>query len=389
MRGKGKSVYYRNVALRWILSWSLLCVFALVAAGLGGCDDSWKSAGGGDYEDFGLGKVVSMNFTSEEISCMRSSTYAKPSVRTAVFIDGKLYPASVSFSGATSVDDYRKNYEVVLDSPYRGRHVYRINSMPTDSSASRAMLSYTVFERMGFDMPHYEPMALWINDEYAGLYLWQEKIDETYFTARDKEPVSLYQAEDSVARMDDTSNLEAAFSVKVGSKEMVDLKYVIQLLMATEDEQNCARLSQVLDVDSVLRYMAVAAYLASHDGIVNNFYLARVKGDQRLSILPWDLDRTFMGTVDMADGEFFSRNLMMTRFWSEDGPYGELYRNYYMKTRRVADAAFLENLLDEWASFVREAYENDPFLSTGAMTFDEHIAEIKGHIEDTNASIAQ
>jgi hypothetical protein len=307
MREKGKSAFYRNAALKWILSWSMASAFTVIAAGLGGCDDSWQNADGGDYDDFGPGKVVSMNFTSEEISCMRSSTYAKLSVRTAVFIDGKLYPASVSFSGATSVDDYRKNYEVVLDNPYRGRHVYRINSMPTNVSASRAMLSYTVFERMGFDMPHHELMALWINDEYAGLYLWQEKTDDTCFTVRDKEPVSLYQAEDSVARMDDTSNLEAEVSVKVGSKEMVDLKYVIQLLMATEDEQNCARLSQVRDVDSVLRYMAVAAYLARHDGIVNNFYLARVKGDQRLSILPWDLDRTFMGTVDVTDGEFFSR----------------------------------------------------------------------------------
>lgn len=362
-----------------------MLAFLLICA----CDDSWNSPEQETHDSYGLDMVVSIELTPEDISCMRNNTYAKPSVRTVVSINGTYYPASVSFSGATSVDDYRKSYEVVLDNAYEGRTVFRINAMPTDPSACRAMLSYTVFEQMGFNMPSYEPVALWINDSYAGLYLWQEKIDEEYFATRGMTPLSLYQAEDSVARMDDTANLDEEFSVKVGTKEMVDLKYMIQLLNQDSGKQNRSELEQVLNVDSVLRYMAVAAYTASHDGIINNFYLVRLKSDYRLQILPWDLDRTFFGTVTMDDDDFFARNLMMSRFYADYDPYGEKYRQYYQQAAAVAGPAFLESVLNNWVSRIRPAYENDLFLSTGEKTLDEHVAEIKSILNETGRCVQE
>ncbi|MBN2527289.1 MAG: CotH kinase family protein [Deltaproteobacteria bacterium] len=360
--------------------WVLVCL-------AGGCDDSWHGPEEMEYDSFGLKKVISFSLTSEDISAMRNNTYAKPFVRTMVAIDGQPYPAGIAYCGATSVDDYKKSYEVELDNAYKGRRIYRINAMPTDLSASRAMLAYTIFEQMGFDMPMYEPVAVWINNAYAGMFLWQEKIDDTYFTARKKVPLSVYQAEDSVARMDDTANLDEEFSVKVGNKEMVDLKYMIQLLIQAPSAQNRAQLEEVLDVESVLKYMAITAYIAGHDGIVNNFYLARTKGDNRLTILPWDLDRTFYSTVPMEDGEFFDRNFMMSRFYHEEEPYGAKFKSLYRQVATLASPDVLGAALDTWVQKIRCAYENDPYLSISGTSLTQHVTDLKSRFAETAAAV--
>ena len=351
----------------------ILCLCAVTAA----CDYNDPGEPAMVHDSFGLDMVVAIALDSEDISAMRNSTYAKPKVRGKVWINDDGYFATISHCGATSVDDYKKNYELALDDAFEGRTIYRLSAMASDDSAMRALLAYRTFRKLGVDMPELVPAAVWVNEEYAGLFMWQEKIDEEYFEKRDIIPISLYQAENGAAEMFDTSNIDEQFSAKIGSKEKADLKHLIQTLTADPADDTRMPLEQILNVDNVLEYMAAVAYIDASDGIRNNFYFVRTRDEPRFEILPWDLDRTFYKNYPIDNGVIFERNHMMTRFFYDLPAYREKYDRYYREVAATVPAEDLATYTDELVALLREAFENDRYLSNKGKTLDEHAEALK------------
>lgn len=344
------------------------------------CEDHRSNGPEQDYDDFGLSTVVALEIDSSDLSSMRNDAYSKPKVRGTVWLDDEPYSATISYSGATSIDNYKKSFEVVLDNAYNDRRIYRFNAMPTDDSALRALVSYRVFELAGFDMPELKPIALWLNDEYAGLFLWQEKIDAEYFQNRNIVPIALYQAENSQANMRDISKLDEEFSAKIGSKEKTDLKRLISILMEPVGDENLAKLEELLHVEDVLNYMAVIAYINALDGIDNNFYIVRTNEEHRFSILPWDLDRTFHEIIEIDNGMFFKRNMMMSRLFSGCSAYTLKYAQYYRTVVSSANAEKLSLYIDELVELMLPAYQHDKYLSSGPLTLEAHATILKDHL---------
>ncbi len=359
------------------ISFKPLPVCALVVLLLFGCE------GAASYEDFGLSTVVAMEIEPDHISIMRNGTYAKTAVPGTVWINDEEFDATISYSGATSIDNYKKSFEVKLGRPYEGRTVYRLNSMSNDPSAMRALTAYYVYELAGFEMPRLEPIAAWLNGSYAGLFLLQEKYDVEYFANRSQHPMALYQAENSVASMDDTSDLNDAFSTKIGTKELGDLKNLIQIVCGKPGDENRKQLERILDVENVLNYMAVVGFVAADDGVVNNYYFLRTNENKRFTVLPWDLDGTFYRSNGIDDGGVFERNHMMSRFYYEDEPYRRAYLEYFTQIAETADAKVMGVFVESLKKYISEAYAADRFLASGDISLDEHVAALKARFEET------
>jgi spore coat protein H len=335
-----------------------------------------------EKNDFGLDILVEMKMTSEEMSIIDTGAYTKTPVNIPVWINGEKFLGKVSYAGATQVDSLKRSFEVILSSSFNERQVYRLSAMNGDLSTLRAMTVFHAFSTAGFLVPEIKPAAVWMNGEYAGLFLLMSVYDQAYFDRRKIAPVQLYQAENGIGDLSADTSLKRAFSVKLGSAGKADLARTTALIAANPTMENCDALEKIVNVDNVMKYMAISALLGNRDGIDNNYFLLRTASDSRLQVLPWDLDLTLYEQYSPTDGSIFVENALFYRFFS-DNTCGRSYGDVYTDIQSQLKAADLENFSREYAELIRDAFEADWFLSGGKRTLDEHLAEISTFLNQT------
>ena len=143
-----------------------------------------------------------------------------------------------------------------------------------------------------------------------------------------------------------------------------------------------SELEKYLDVDNVLRYMAVHTFSVNMDSLsgsmAHNYYLYEYEG--RLSIFPWDYNLSFGGMSMGASGASAMVNDAIdtpfsgTRFFDallENGEYLERYHEYL---RQLVDEYVNGGLFDAFYERVRgqidALVETDP---TAFYTYDEYL----------------
>jgi len=242
-------------------------------------------------------------------------------------------------------------------------------------------LAIASFQLAGLDVPSVEPVALWLNHEYLGLYLMFEPIDADFFERRGDHVRALYKARDLLATLESTGNVEAAFAARLDGQNHSDLRTLIENVdLAARGQPN--RLEALVDKENVLRYMAGAQFIDHWDGIFNNYYLARRTRQPKFSIFAWDLDQTFHSTLDPADGEFFEPNLLM-RFLYADAHAS--YLEELQRFDRIVTPERFGELVDEFEATIQEAYEHDPFLRDEPL--HEQAEALKRRAERQHATI--
>lgn len=267
--------------------------------------------------------------------------------------------------------------------------VFRLNAMVGDFSTMKASLAYHMYELVGFQMPRYEPVALWVNDEYYGVYHLQQLFTESCYwqkTAPDEQvPLFMYQASRSLmgSGADIYANLDQKFSVKFGAKEYVGLEEFIRRLASEPSDEGRERIEELGDVEQILLYMAMTQYLNHRDGVNNNFYFVSTQQHPRFRIFPWDLDVTFIGDATPEDATIFDTNHMMKRFYYDDPPYRELFEKQirYIHNRLTLDA--IENHLENYYALVKEAWEADEYRNAKGTTLEEYLYQIQNRARRT------
>lgn len=163
---------------------------------------------------------------------------------------------------------------------------------------------------------------------------------------------------------------------------------LLEVLNRCPEETFPQEIEKVLDVDQVLRYLAVSVMLVHLDnyiGMGHNYYLYERNG--RFTILPWDLNMAFgtfgMGlTRDAADfyidepvtNSFESRPLVY-RLLSQPS-YKERYHRYLQE---LLDGPFaqgvLEERIDRLAALIRPYVEKDTMKFFTLEDFEKGLNE--------------
>ncbi len=163
---------------------------------------------------------------------------------------------------------------------------------------------------------------------------------------------------------------------------------LLEVLNKCPDETFPQEIEKVLDVDQVLRYLAVSVmivHLDNYIGMGHNYYLYETNG--RFTILPWDLNMAFgtfgMGLArDAADfyidepvtNSFESRPLVY-RLLSYP-PYRERYHQYL---KDLLDGPFAEGVLEEridkLAALVRPYVQKDELKFFTLEDFEKGLNE--------------
>ncbi|MEA3503957.1 MAG: CotH kinase family protein, partial [Bacteroidota bacterium] len=314
--------------------------------------------------------------------------------------------------GNTSVSSQKKSFRISFNSFESGRKFYGVEKMNlngehNDPSVIRAKLAMDLYREMGVPAPRTNHYLLYINDEFYGVYINVEHIDEVFVKSRfgnnngnlykcsygadlaysDDNPDS-YKIENSSGRI---------YELKINkfADDYTDLRDFIKILEEADNSSLRCALDTIFNVQQYLKIMAVDIFVGHWDGYLynkNNYYLYHNNVTGKIEFIPYDVDNTF--GVDWSGVSWAERNLYN---WSQGGGesrklYERLmevdkFRNqfsFYMDKliNEVATSEILFEKIDIIKDGIRPFVELDPYYALDygftLQDFDDSYTEALG-----------
>ena len=241
-----------------------------------------------------------------------------------------------------------------------------LNNMSYDPSYVREYVAYALFSLdKGIQAPLASFAKLYINDEYYGLYLMTESLDESFLKrAFGEADGNLYEAgKGSALTSEDTST----FALKKGSD--TSLSKIVSLQKAISEDT----LEDLLDVESVLRYAAVISVICGKESYLGpkaeNYYLYSDEHNV-IHIIPRDFKISFGTDAESKKTDYEIDDSLIKSSVTE--PYFGLEAEYRPLVSRLLEN---ETYRKEYLSYVK--YYNDALA--GML---EKLPDLKAAIDD-------
>lgn len=297
------------------------------------------------------------------------------------------------------------NWEGRTDKFY-GLKKVQLHSMNQDHSQMRDRLGYWLFAQMGVPTPRAIHARLIINGEYAGLFSLVEQIDGRFSRYHfDDGEGNVYK---EIWPLTENEELHHDSDYRLALKTNEDDNPSLTIIKGlgsdvinseTDDELKEA-IEKWMDLDHIISYSMVDRTIKHDDGPFHwycfggcsphNFYFVEEPNEQKIHLIPWDLDNTFEnitspnGVTNIIDdwGEI-SNNCeafaglfgigqksaacdKLTRGWT-------LYQDEFdAKQQDFFEGPFseesIENMINLWSSQIREA------TIESAESFDDAIS---------------
>ncbi len=288
--------------------------------------------------------------------------------------------------GNTSRASAKKSFKISFNSfekgkKYGGVEKLNLNGEHNDPSIIRSDLAWDLFEGAGVPASRSNHVALYINQEYRGLYINVEHVDEEFIQKRFSEargnlwkclwPADLhYQGPNPVEYSEPEPWGRRAYDLKTNTLEFdyTSLAHFIDVLNNYSGEEFICEMERIFDVDNYLRVIAIDVLSGNWDGPIvnkNNFYLYHNPLLDRLTYIPFDLDNTF--GID-----WFGINWETTDIYNWSDNSGE-YRPLYEKIMAIP----------EWRnrySFILDTYIEELFSANRlSQHLDQKLELISPH----------
>jgi spore coat protein CotH len=207
-----------------------------------------------------------------------------------------------------------------VDQQFVGLRALILDNGYTDPSLLRDSLAMKVFARAGLPAPRESFARLYVNNEYAGVYVVVEPIDRTFITrvfgaSEGNVENGGYLYEYTWVREYGFEylgpSLEAyaeLFEPKTRETDAVarlyqPLETLVRAISDTPGEQFETRVGALIDLPALVRLLAIQRVVGEIDGVIgnwglSNFYLYRFRDGRPAQLLPWDADHSFWALDD-------------------------------------------------------------------------------------------
>ena len=337
------------------------------------------------HEDFGLNRLE-LRVRSEDLADLNGAVINKKPVPADLKIDGQWHQGTIRYSGQGTIDDLKKSYEIGFGgNKVRARKTFRLNAQSVDPTAMHSLLGSEAFRAMGVLAPIIEPFAVYLNDEYQGLFFLMENIDDEFFANRTIPIATYYKAFLSLATFASPSanDVEATWNVRTNPAAVGDLIRLIELVNLEITPETDAELESRVDIDGYLQYLATAVYLNHFDGFVNNFIMYREPNTQAFRFVAWDFDRvyeSFESNTNYLDGYLYDRSRLARRVLLNP----EWRRRYFAqldKTFETLTPGMMESMIERFADTIGRAFAADRVLSPKGAGIAEQQASIQRNVQ--------
>lgn len=274
--------------------------------------------------------------------------------------------------GNTSRASHKKSFKVSFNSFESGRKYYglekmNLNGEHNDPSIIRSKVSWEVFEGIGLPAPRANHVKLYINDDYFGLYINVEHIDEEFvkdrFGSNDGNLYKCLWPADFSFRTTNpesykfTSGGRKAYDLKTNRDldDYSDLAFLITFFETASTTKFKTEIEDYLNVDGLLRWMAVDILTGNWDNYwynQNNFYLYNNPISNRFEFIPYDYDNTL--GIDFLGPDWATRDI---NEWSPPGQNRPL-------TARILEVEEYKNRLN----FYLDKFSSEVFTEDALFT---------------------
>jgi spore coat protein H len=267
--------------------------------------------------------------------------------------------------GNTSRYADKKSFKVSFNTftqgqKWNGLEKMNLNGEHNDPSILRSYLSAYLLKSGDLISPRNSYVKLYINNEYKGLYLNVEHIDEEFIQKRlpNDEYGNLYKASygaDLTYLGSNASNYYNLYELKT-NESTNDYSGLINFLNVLNNTSNndfpCA-IQEVLDVESYLKTLAIEVLCGHWDGHSfnkNNFYLYQRPSDSKFMLIQYDMDNTF--GIDWMSTNWANRNIYD---WSHPSQPRPLYE-------RMMNVPFFKDRFTFYIDEMLQGYFNNSTL---------------------------
>jgi spore coat protein H len=267
---------------------------------------------------------------------------------------------------------------------YHGIEKMNLNAEANDPSLVRSKLGHDLYRYLGVVAQRSNHVLLYINNQYYGVYLNTEHVDERFVKSRfDNNDGNLFicQTDADLVYLGPTQDF---YKLEVGGDQVYelrtnekwddygDLEQLIYILNHHTGTELKNKLERVLNVQLFLKIMALDVMSGSWDGYVgnsNNFYLYRDQATGRFEYIPYNLENSsgidFLG-VDWSDRSIYSWNRNASPLYTNLLLIDEYKQQYTSYIKTLADYLNSTSLSDEmtrWSLQISDHVANDTCFS--------------------------
>ena len=222
-------------------------------------------------------------------------------------IVGVRFKGNSSYRGATT---RKKPFRIKLNEFTKGQKIdsmasFGLSNAWNDPSFVREKPYYEMAAAIGLPAARSNFAALYINEEYWGLYILGEIVNGDFLTnhfGKGNDTGNLYKATDPGANLayagEDPAAYQTLFSKESNEtdNDWTDLIELARIFDQTAIADLPAKLDKLIDVDSFLTALALdnmTVNLDSYVGMSQNYYLYRRPSDQKWVWIVWDPSLAF------------------------------------------------------------------------------------------------
>ena len=335
----------------------------------------------------------------------------------------------IRLRGNTSRTSAKKSFKVSFNTftpggEWNALEKLNLNGEHNDPSMLRARMVWEFMRAQGYVAPRVSHVRLYINDDYKGLYLNVEHVDENFLKKRFKHDHGNLWKCTYPANLDDLgSDPEAykftppwnseqrAYELKTNQAQddysaIRDLCHTVGT--ASDGDFQC-ELEAVFDVDGFLKLAAAEILVGHWDNYIgnqNNFYLYERPSDGRLMMISYDVDNT-LGI--QWGGDWVNQNVYSWNAWGARPLYDRMMDVDQYRTRLgwyirelldngFTGAAWLQHgnalvtmctpaAIEDTYRTLDYGFDNNAFLNCLTTAWGGHVSQgIASYVNDRNAS---
>ncbi|HEX6923680.1 MAG TPA: CotH kinase family protein [Bacillales bacterium] len=292
----------------------------------------------------------------------------------------------------------KKSYYCKFLQPNRflGAKEIHLNAEYMDLSLIRNKLSLDFFSEIGTLAPQSRHVLLDINNEFQGVYLHLESVDEQFLKRRGLPYGAIYYAEDDDANFSLMSSLdhdikaayESGYYRKCGDKnDDKTLRQFIYKINTTPRRDFEAEIHMYVDVEKYLRWLAGVVCTQNFDGFIHNYALYFNPKSRLFEPIPWDYDATWGRDIHGRDLEYDyipiqGYNTLTARILDV-----QTFRHRYQQIMEdiLENHLTVSNLqpkIESMHRLIRAHVVNDPYKKEDIDRFDQESQVIVQYIRD-------
>lgn len=342
------------------------------------------------------------------------------------FRENDYYPADLTWNGQTVRNTgirsrgtgsrsgrkpgLRVDFNRYADQEFLGLKSIVLDNLTQDASGIHETVAMALYDRLGIPAPREAHARLYVNNEYAGLYVIVESVDKDLLARVFGEIDGNVQNDGYLYEFnwedewhfehlgDDLRPYKDRFDPKTHESESDEPLYrPIEELVRLVNETRQDRLPEVIgdrfDLPGFIRYVAAQNFVGETDGFlgawgVNNFYLYRLEDQARHVLIAWDADSTFWGpSFPTNDGH--DANILMAKLMRVP-EYAALYRAELQRVvdlaaETVEDTTWLDAEIRRQLDLIDQAMREDP---NKPHTDDQHAGAADAMRAFTGARLA-